>query len=371
MEGRALATRIRIEKLSRSWGRFSLRDISLEVKPGEYFVILGPIGSGKTLLLETLAGIHRPASGRIFMDEAEVTGLEPERRNVGLVYQRSMLFPHLDVRGNIGFGLRFQSLSPEEAEERVRTLAGLLGLERLLDRRPVNLSGGEMQKVALARALAVQPRVLLLDEPLAPLDNLSKEELREQLLKLHRQLGTTTLDVTHDQLTARILADRIGVLQEGRLIQIGSVEEVFEKPQTRFVAEFLGMENVFSGRARREGAGARVLVENALEFIVDKPVEGPVGLCIRPERVRITPASASAARGDTEGSGSGSANAVSGRLTDLSDRGPMVRLTVSAGVISIRALMMRPEFRALNLSLGDTVHLLLPPEAIHVFVDNP
>jgi len=351
-----VANGLRIENLAGRWGAFLLRDINLDVRGGEYFVLLGPIASGKTLLLESAAGFHRLSAGRVWLGGRDVTEERPERRGIGFVYQHSMLFPHLSVLENVRFGLRFRPLSEPERRRRVDELADLLGLRQLLDRRTANLSGGERQKVALARALAIKPEVLLLDEPLSPLDSLSKESLREQLKALHRQLGTTTVEVTHDQVSARTMADRVGILRDGQMLQTGTMEEVFARPCCRFVAEFLGAENVFAGRAERDGGRTWITLETGLRLLADTELEGQVGLCIRPEEVKV-----SANRPP------GAANAVAGRLTDISDRGPTARLTASAGGTAVRALVTKPELRALGRSVGDEVFFSLPPSRIWVF----
>jgi ABC-type sugar transport system ATPase subunit len=351
-----VANGLRIENLGGCWGAFRLRDINLEVQGGEYFVLLGPIASGKTLLLETVAGLHRLSAGRVWLGERDVTQERPERRGIGFVYQNSMLFPHLSVLENVRFGLRFRSLGEQEKRQRVDEWADLLDFRHLLDRRTANLSGGERQKVALARALAIRPEVLLLDEPLSPLDSLSKEALREQLKETHRQLGTTTVEVTHDQLSARMMADRVGILNDGQLLQTGTMEEVFARPCRRFVAEFLGAENVFAGRAERAGGQTLITLDSGLRLLAEADIEGPVGLCIRPEEVEVSanrPADAP--------------NALAGRLTDISDRGPMVRLTASVGGTAVRVLLTKPELRALGRTIGEEVFLSLPPSRIWVF----
>jgi ABC-type sugar transport system ATPase subunit len=355
-EALEVANGLRIEDLSGRWGAFSLLDINLDVRGGEYFVLLGPIASGKTLLLESAAGFHHLSSGRVWLGERDVTQERPERRGIGFVYQHSMLFPHLSVLENVRFGLRFRSLSELEKRQRVDELADLLKLRQLLDRRTANLSGGERQKVALARALAIKPEVLLLDEPLSPLDNLNKEALREQLKALHRQLGTTTVEVTHDQVSARTMADKVGILNGGRLLQTGTMEEVFARPRCRFVAEFLGAENVFTGRAERDGGQTWITLESGLRLLAGAGIEGQVGLCIRPEEVQV-----SANRPPD------APNALGGRLTDISDRGPMARLMVSAGEMSVRVLVTKPEFRALGRSVGEEIFLAFPPNRIWVF----
>ena len=355
-----MASPIRIENLDRTWGQFRLRDLSLEVSAGDYFVLLGPIGSGKTLLLETIAGLHHLSAGRIRLGDRDVSNLRPECRGIGFVYQRSMLFPHLSVLENIRFGLRFLQVRESDRRKRVDRLVGLLGLAELLERRTTNLSGGERQKIALARALAVEPEVLLLDEPLSPLDDLSKDTLRDQLKQIHRELGTTTIEVTHDQVSARIMADRVGVLQGGRLLQVGEMAEVFERPQSQFVAEFVGAQNVFSGVARRDGELTWIKIGTGIELQAQGELEGPVGLCIRPEAIQLH------SQPQEQGP-----NTLKGALTDISDRGAMIRLTLRSEALDFRALVPRPRFAELACNVGQELWFSLPPEAVHVFVEDP
>lgn len=354
-----MASSIRLENLSRHWGAFSLRGINLEVAGGDYFVLLGPIAAGKTLLLETVAGLHRPESGRVLIGDTDVTELAPERRGIGFVYQTSMLFPHLDVLENIRFGLRFAAVGDQEKQARVDGVVELLDLKALLARETTNLSGGERQKVALARALAVKPEVLLLDEPLSPLDNLSKEGLRDQLRSIHQELGTTTIEVTHDQLSARMMADRVGVLNGGQLLQVGGMEEVFARPSCRFVAEFLGAENVFAGRARRDGGLTRIVLDCGIELLAETELEGEVGLCIRPEEVRITREGAPEEQ-----------NAFAGRLTDISDRGPMARLTLDVQGLRVRGLVTKRDLRSVGWGVGDELTVVFRPEDLWVLPEQ-
>jgi ABC-type Fe3+/spermidine/putrescine transport system ATPase subunit len=212
-----------------------------------------------------------------------------------------------------------------------------------------------MQKVALARALAIRPKALLLDEPLSPLDSLSREELQGQLMALHRQLGTTTVEVTHDQTHARGMADRVGVIRDGELLQVGVVEEVFERPASRFVAEFLGVGNIFSGHARREGAETRVRVGGGMDAVVPGAWAGPVDLCIRPERVRVF-------RQRPEGM----PNVAPARVVEVSMQTPLVRLSLAAGGLEFRALVSMTELRSLGCTAGSDVWFSWPPEDIHV-----
>ncbi|MDP6117571.1 MAG: ABC transporter ATP-binding protein [Planctomycetota bacterium] len=346
---------IRAEGLCRSWGRFAFSELDLHVAAGEYFVLLGPIGSGKTLLIESIAGLHRLDAGRILIGEKDITDAPPERRGIGFVYQRSLLFPHMNVKKNIGFGLRFLKISETETKKRINDVADLIGLSHLLERGTEDLSGGERQKVALARALAAQPQVLLLDEPLSPLDNLSREGLRKQLLTVHRELGTTTIEVTHDQLSARLQADRVGVISDGEIIQTGTMEEVFERPQSAFVAEFLGTENVYSGKVIDDGTEKKFVLESGLQIDVETELAGKAGACIRPELVKVHP------------EGEGEDNEIVLSLSDISDLGPMIRLTGRNDQTEVRALMTKPAFTALAKNVGDRVAFELPRESLHLF----
>lgn len=236
---------IRLHDVQLQLAGFALRDIELHIPPGEFFSLLGPTGSGKTLILETVAGLMRPNRGTILLDGRNVTRLPPEQRRVGIVYQDNVLFPHLSVLENIRFGLRYRGGDSVETRTHIDSLVELLGLGRILHRRTLRLSGGEQQRVSLARALAVRPKVLLLDEPLSALDPRFREDVRRSLKQLHRELGITFLLVTHDFAEVLFLAERVGVLHRGRLEHIGSTMEVFQKPSTPFVATFVGMKNIF------------------------------------------------------------------------------------------------------------------------------
>ena len=238
---------IELKQLYRRWGNFSLKDIDLKTESGEYFVLLGPCGAGKTLLLETIAGFHVPEGGEILINNRDVTNLPSERRGVGFVYQEHWLFPHLSVRDNICYGLKDRRNSKRRQQHRLDELTELLGLQSLMSRQDTALlSGGEKQKVALARALAPQPELLLLDEPLHSLDMNIRDQVTHLLLEINRNLGVTVLHVTHDFTEAAALARRIGIMNDGRLIQVGESEEILLRPQARWVADFLGMKNMFN-----------------------------------------------------------------------------------------------------------------------------
>lgn len=223
------------------FGEFSL-EVDLTVKTGRYLVILGPSGCGKSLLLGTVAGLCRPDAGRVRLRDCDVTDLSPERRKVGFVFQKSSLFPHMTVEGNIGFGLRARGVSRKQRAERVRQVVRLIDIEALFDRPVTALSGGEAQKVAIARALAPRPEVLLLDEPLSLVDHNARLDLQQTLQKLHAELSFTALHVTHNRDEARALGQDLAVMLGGRLVQVGGQSRVLDHPRCSFVAHFLGLD---------------------------------------------------------------------------------------------------------------------------------
>jgi len=231
---------IRLEGAKVRLGAFDLRVDDLAVEPGEYLLLLGPSGAGKSVLLEVIAGLRRLDEGRVRIDGEDATQWPPEQRRVGLVSQRPSLFPHMSVRRNVEFGRRYQRVSAEEFRRRVEAAVAMLQIEGLLGRSVTDLSGGEAQRVTLARALVTEPRVLLLDEPLGPLDQNLRADLAAELRRVHDELAMTTIHVTHDQTEARALADRVAVMEAGRICQIGSTEDVFERPACEFVARFVG-----------------------------------------------------------------------------------------------------------------------------------
>jgi len=235
---------IQIKNLCVDLGDFLLRDINLNVVAGEYFVILGPTAAGKTVLLESIAGLYPLKSGEIWLRGKEVTRLSPERRGISIVYQDHALFPHLSVAENITFGLKLHRHPDQELTEVLNWLSHLLEIAHLLDRRPDTLSGGEKQKVALARALSVKPEVLLLDEPLSALDPETREGVQRELRQLHNQLKITTIHVTHDFEEAVALGDRIAVLGDGCIHQTGTPDEIFRRPNSEFVDRFAMARNI-------------------------------------------------------------------------------------------------------------------------------
>lgn len=234
---------IKIKDLKLTFPGFSLDSINLSINKGEFFSLLGPTGSGKTVLLESIAGLKRIDSGKIYINNRDVTNLNPEKRNISIVYQDCALFPNMNVKENITYGLRFRK--HKNYSSRFDLLVEMLGIEKLLNRYPHNLSGGEQQRVALARALIVEPDILLLDEPFSALDVNTKEIVQSEIKNIHSALKITTIMVTHNFSEVFSLAEKVAIIYKGKIQQVGTVEEVFKKPNSKFTARFVGMKNIF------------------------------------------------------------------------------------------------------------------------------
>jgi putrescine transport system ATP-binding protein len=278
---------VRFECVAKRFGELTAVDaLTLDIAPGEFFALLGPSGCGKTTLLRMLAGFETPSEGRILLDGADISAVPPHRRPVNMMFQSYALFPHLNVENNIGFGLRQEKISKAEIAERVEAMLALTRLQGYGKRRVDQLSGGQRQRVALARALIKHPRVLLLDEPLAALDKKLRAETQFELMELQRKLGTTFVIVTHDQEEAMIVADRIAVMDQGRLAQVAPPAEIYERPNSRWVADFLGEVTMLEGRVAEAG-----VVETAvgkLRVPAGNAKSGEtVWLALRPEKIRL------------------------------------------------------------------------------------
>jgi len=274
---------VRLEEVWVEVGSFHLESVSLEVRAGEYLVVLGPTGCGKTVLLETLLGLHSPSRGRVVLGGVDASDSPPEERNLGYIPQDYALFPTMTVRQNLAFGPEIRGWPRAEVRSRVDELLGLLGLDHLAERHPAHLSGGEKQRVALGRALAVNPSTLILDEPLSALDTGRRSELAGRLRGLQRQIHGSFLHVCHDLDEALHVADRIAIMRDGRLVQVGAPEEVLQRPQDAFVARFTGNPNVFPVRSAAEG---QVVLEDGTRLVTDLPVR-PTAVALRPEALRL------------------------------------------------------------------------------------
>jgi iron(III) transport system ATP-binding protein len=277
---------VSIERVTFGYGGTPvLEDVSLEVPRGQFFAFLGPSGSGKTTLLRLIAGFGTPTSGRILIGDRDVTRLPPWSRNVGLVFQSYALWPHMNVQRNVAFGLERRRLSRAEVERKVADALALVGLSAFADRRPAQLSGGQQQRVALARTIVIEPEVLLLDEPLSNLDARLRVEMRVELRQLQRKLGITAIYVTHDQEDANAVADSIAVLDQGRIQQIGSPIELYDRPANRFVATFLGTANLIEGTIEPGGR----FVADGLSLALPEATPGHACISIRPQDISVGP----------------------------------------------------------------------------------
>jgi len=282
-------------------GVTALRDISLSIESGEFFTLVGPSGCGKTTTLRAIAGLTGGGGGRVAIDGRDVTGAPPEERNVGMVFQNYALFPHMSVHENVAYGLRFHDLGSERSEaDRVAELLDLVDLAQLADRSPEQLSGGQQQRIALARALAPEPDVLLLDEPLSALDAKLRKRLRVQIKTIQRELGITTVYVTHDQAEALAISDRVAVMQNGHVEQVAAPETIYRDPASRFVAEFVGDNNLFDGAVTADGSS--VAVDGAtvpLPTGAAAPAGESVTVAVRPEAITLDDGDGSAFAGTT------------------------------------------------------------------------
>ena len=344
---------IEIESLRIDLSGFALQDIDLSIQDGEFFTLLGPTGAGKTLVLEAIAGVVPITSGRIRVRGRDITDLPPDQRGIGIVYQDYALFPHLSVLENITYGMRYHRTDPQASEKWVEWLIDRLGLKALTHRSISYLSGGEKQRVALARALAVNPSVLLLDEPLSALDPNFREEIRDVLKKLHKEVGITFLMVTHDFAEVLFLGQRTAILNRGRIEQIGPVSEVFQRPATPFAAKFVGMKNVFPATFRDTKA-----VVDDLELHLQGPPEREKRyVAIRAEDVVIS---------KEKPSGDG-LNVFQGNLLEITDRGIYHEVSVTTGNVIFRAILTKSGLFEMKLPEGKDVHIAIRSSAIHVF----
>jgi molybdopterin-binding protein len=346
---------IRLCNVSKSLGDFKLKNINLTVEDNEYFVILGPTGTGKTVILEVIAGMYVPDRGEVWLNDRNVTREYPESRYIGFVYQDYMLFPHLNVEENILFALKLKRMSANRMKEKLEQITTLLNINHLLKRFPATLSGGEQQRTAIARALIAEPEVLLLDEPLSALDPRSKEIFQQELKQIHQQIKTTTIHITHDFNEALVLADRMGIMCDGEIVQIGTPEEVFKKPCSPFVAEFVGVENIYSGVIRNEG-NFRYVQIGTVNLRVASNLTGRVRVAIRAEDIIIA----------EERLITSAQNVLPARVIEIIPRGYFFKVILDAG-IPIVALVTGQALEEMNLESGKNVWVIFKTAAVHVF----
>ena len=344
---------ITIENVNIHLGEFDLWEINLSIEKNEFFILMGPTGAGKTVLLEAIAGLIRVDSGRISVGGRDITMLPPEKRGISIVYQDYSLFPHLTVRDNITYGLHFHKIPKNEADKRFDRLVDELDLAHLLHRLPTNLSGGENQRVALARALIVSPQVLLLDEPLSALDPGFREELRKGLKRLHTHTDVTFLMVTHDFSEALSLADRAAVMDRGTIKQVGRMKEIFQKPESTFVADFVGMKNLFAVGFQ----GTKAIIDG-LEIELGRSPDNSHGyIAIRPEDIVLS----------TEKLSSSMRNSFRGTVTEVTDQGLYYEVSIAAEGVTFKSLITKRALFDLEISEGSDICLSFKATAIHTF----
>lgn len=344
---------IKIKNLSRRWDDFDLSDISLEVNNDEYFVILGPTGAGKTLLLELLAGFHIPDEGKIIIDEENYTELPPNKRGFAFVYQDYMLFPHMNVEENIAYGLKMKN--EKNIDKKVENIAEKVDVTHLLERKPLTLSGGEQQRVSLARAIVLNPDILLLDEPLGSLDYKTAKNLRELVKKLHNKFDGTIIHVTHNQEEAVTLGDRVAVMKQGEIEQIGKPEEIMRKPHSKFIAEFVGTGNIFHGVANRDKDITTINVKDKKIFST-APMSGEVVVTIRPEDIIIS----------KESFESSARNSFKGEIKRIIDRGNFHEIQVDIG-LPIIVYVTKQSIERLDMCKGKNIYIMFKASAVHLF----
>jgi len=348
---------INVTDLTYNIGDFRLRNISLEIADGEYFVLLGKPGSGKSVFLECLCGLNRVSAGIIKIAGKDVTSAEPRDRGIGYVPQDYALFPTKLVRDNIIFGLRVRASPRNEIENRLDNIADLLDIKHLLDRSIRGLSGGEQQKVALARALTIQPEVLLLDEPVSALDEATRETVCMELKRIQREIGTTTIHVSHNYEETRIVADRVGILRAGQLTQVDTPDEVFNHPADADVANFLRVGNVFRGYAEASGECTRITIGDTVWIASDTASESPceVGLALPARDVFV---SLDPSDNDFE-------NHLTGSIIGTFPRGLVTHVAVEIGPGLTLTALVPPAFD--KIASGTEVHLSFPASAVHIF----
>ena len=352
-------TRVRIVDIAKAFGPvLAVRGVTLEVGEGEFFSLLGPSGCGKTTTLRIIAGLERPTRGEIWFGDEAVTNVPPQLRNIGLVFQSYAVFPTMTVYNNVAYGLRIRRLPEAEMRSRVFAALEMVGMKALADRMPGAISGGQMQRVALARALAIRPRLLLLDEPLSNLDAKLRVEVRAEIKRLQREVGITTIYVTHDQEEALSLSDRVGVMNQGLLEQVGRPDEIYRRPATQFVAGFVGEGTLLNGVLGYEQQQAWVTIGSGVRLPVQGAAgvpPGPVWVCIRPEAVRMAHEAAS---------GTG---VLEGVVLGVEYVGAVMRVDVQVPTVerALRLTMWSLGF-PVRLQMGSTVRLTVDPEGIIV-----
>jgi len=346
---------ITIQDVNLKVGSFCLNDINLHIRKGEYFVIVGPTGAGKSVILNCIAGLYKIDSGNLWVDGELSNDIPIEERNIGYVFQDAFLFPHLNVYKNIAFGLKLgKNGGRDDVEKKISNICSLFGISGFLDRSVYNLSGGEKQRVALARSMICEPKAILLDEPFSCVDRNTAENLMIEFKKIHEQTGQTVVHVTHNQEEAMILADRICVMNDGILVQTGAPGEILRKPDSEFVADFFGAHNVFRGISVIERDFSRIEC-NGNYVYCKEPRFGEILFSVRPEEVVISLNHAQVQ----------SRNKYSGTVKRIVDRGVIIQVFIDAG-FPIVSYIFRNSLANMGLKVGDSVNIGFEESAVHI-----
>jgi molybdate/tungstate transport system ATP-binding protein len=346
---------IELRNLSVKAGKFNLKDISLHIEDGQYCILVGPSGSGKTVLLETISGIRRPQQGDVLVDGQSINLVAPEKRQFSLVYQDCVLFPHLSVLDNIAFGLKVRNQPAHRIAAEVQSMAELLNIQPLLQRQTMTLSGGERNKIALARSLILKPRLLLLDEPLSALDPQSRELLQAELASINRRTGVSVIHVTHEFKEAMALGQQVAVMHQGRIAQCGSASEVFRHPASEYVARFVQMRNIFHGQIIDSGQN-KVFRSGQIEFAVPGKSRNASLSGIHPDAISIS------VKQPIE-PGCCSLAGITGAVVD---QGSSLLVEVNTP-LRFQVLISRRELESLNLTGEQNVFLSFKPEDVQLF----
>ncbi len=341
-------------------------DVTLKINRGELFFLLGPSGCGKTTLLRVVAGIIRPTSGRVFFDDRDMARVSPEQRNTGMVFQSYALWPHMTVAHNVGFGLRARKVPRDERNDRVRRALEMVHMERYASHKPGQLSGGEQQRVSLARALSIRPNVLLLDEPLSNLDTQLRQKMRTEIRRICKESGITAIYVTHDQKEALAMADRVAVMSKGRIVQVGSPSELYRRPTSRFVAECMGKTNLLRAKVLSKDGDTLHLQTSAGElrstvFDSSNTHTGAEVMCsIRPEALRLV-----------EGGSTDTQSILHGKLRESTFLGECVQYTITcADGMTLKALEMHSS-RIIPVSEREIFMVVEPHDVVVLYGEIP
>ncbi|MBA7482975.1 Sulfate/thiosulfate import ATP-binding protein CysA [subsurface metagenome] len=347
---------IEIKDLCAELGKFSLKNISFDVQDEEYFILVGPTGSGKTMFMESIAGLKPTTGGQVIINSRDVTSLNIAERNVGFAFQDYMLYRHLSVRDNISFGLQWRTKTRQEIDEAVDRIVELLDISHLLNQSPWTLSGGESQRIALARALAIKPDLLLLDEPLSAVDPDLRETWGEKLKEIHNRLKLTTLHITHDFEESITLGDRIAVIGGGRIAQIGTPDQIYRHPNSEFVARFVRTRNIFEGEVSDSSEEQGVFCVEGVRLAVVTTQRGRLHASIRPEDIIIS----------REPLHSNTLNSLQGVITRIVDRGTLVSLNIDVPP-QFNCLILHRSLEEMGLEEKQQVFISFEASAVNIF----